>query len=81
MWWHASVTPVTQRSTKRRITVQVSLDIRQNPVSKITNTKRAVRVTLVIQKLPSKPEVLSSLPSTGKSYKYNIVYFPRINQL
>jgi hypothetical protein len=42
VWGHTPVIPATQRSTKRMIMTQASLDIRQDPFSKITNTSQVL---------------------------------------
>jgi hypothetical protein len=45
----------------RRKELQVHLDIiKQDPISKLTNSKRAGRVAQVVEYLPSKCEGLSS---------------------
>jgi hypothetical protein len=36
MWWDMPVIPATQESTNQRITVQVSLNIKWDPISEIT---------------------------------------------
>jgi hypothetical protein len=53
-------------STNWRNPVQSSLGRKQNPISKITKTKRAIRVTEVVEHLPSKGKALSSNLSTRK---------------
>jgi hypothetical protein len=55
---------VMQGGTDRRIMVQASLGIKHNPVSKITNAKRADGRTQVVKCLSSKCEALSPTPST-----------------
>jgi hypothetical protein len=44
-------------------------DCSRDPISNILNTKRAVRVSQVIEHLPSKNEALSSKPTTEKKKK------------
>jgi hypothetical protein len=56
-------------STNRRITVQAGPGIKQDPISKITNTKRAGVVTQVGECLPSNHKALSSITSTFKKQK------------
>jgi hypothetical protein len=57
----------------RRIKVKASLNIKQDPISKITNAKRVGRVAQVVECLPSKHEVeLSSTSSIKKKKKKNI---------
>jgi hypothetical protein len=53
----------------RRFTVQASPIIKQDPISKITNTRRACRVVQVVEHLPSKCEPMSSNPSTTNEKK------------
>jgi hypothetical protein len=53
-------------STNRRIVVQTSLRIKQDPTSNITNVKRASGVAQVVECPPSKhEEALSSTTSTN----------------
>jgi hypothetical protein len=49
--------------------VQTGLGIKQDPLLKITYTKRVGRVAQVVKHLPSKHEVLSSISSTTKKKK------------
>jgi hypothetical protein len=56
-------------STTRRIMVQVSLGIKQDPISKITRAKRASGVTQVVEHLLRTWEALSSTPSTAHTAK------------
>jgi hypothetical protein len=60
-------------STDRKITIQDGSGIKQNPISKITNTKRAGRVGQMIECLPSKQKVLYSTPHTAKIIVYSII--------
>jgi hypothetical protein len=39
--WHTSIIPARKRSTNKSVAVQASLDIKQHPISKIANIKRA----------------------------------------
>jgi hypothetical protein len=52
-------------SINRRIVVQTSLGIMQDPIQK-TKAKRARGVAQVFECLPSKHEALSSIPCTTK---------------
>jgi hypothetical protein len=58
-----------QRNTNRRIAVQTSSSINQDPISKITNAKRGNSVAQVVVHLPSEVLSSSSTPSTAKSKK------------
>jgi hypothetical protein len=49
--------------------VQAGLGIRQHPISKRTNAKRADRVAQVVKHLPSKLKALSSIPISPKKKK------------
>jgi hypothetical protein len=51
--------------TNRRIMLQMSLGIKQVPVTKTTYTKKADKC-LVVEHLSSKHEALSSTPKTTK---------------
>jgi hypothetical protein len=46
------VNPTTQGSTDWRIKVQAAWAMKQDPISKITNPKRADRMTQVMEYLP-----------------------------
>jgi hypothetical protein len=59
----------------RRFTVQASPIIKQDPISKITNTRRACRVIQVVEHLPSKCEPMSSNPSTTNEKKRKRIIF------
>jgi hypothetical protein len=59
----------SQGSTNRRTVVQAGLGIKWDPISKITNTKRAGGVAQVVEHLPSKFEALSSNPNYRKKKK------------
>jgi hypothetical protein len=49
-------------------------DLKQDPISKITNKKRAGRVSQVVEYLPSKCETLSSTHSSqGKKRKKEMI--------
>jgi hypothetical protein len=56
-WCNAPVISATQRSTKSRITVQANLGVNQDPVFKVTVTKR---VAQVVEHLPIKCKALRS---------------------
>jgi hypothetical protein len=60
--WHKPVIPSYLGSTKSRTVVQANLGMKQDPVSKITNMKRARAVAHMVE-----CEALSSTPSTTKS--------------
>jgi hypothetical protein len=69
--WLTPVIPATQGSTYRKIVVQDSLGIKQNPVPKVTNAKQTGRVAQMVECLPSKCKVLSSVPGArGRNSKY-----------
>jgi hypothetical protein len=55
-----------QGNPNKRVIVQASLGIKGDPISKITNTRRAGFVAQVVEPLPSKHETLSSTSSTKK---------------
>jgi hypothetical protein len=55
-----------QERTNRRIVIQASLGIKQDPVSKIASTKRTFGIGQVIAHLSHKHEALISTPSTTK---------------
>jgi hypothetical protein len=59
----------TRGNPNRRTMVQTGLSIRQDPISKITNTEKADKVTEVIEHLPSKCEAFSSTPTTTTKTK------------
>jgi hypothetical protein len=60
----------TQKAEIRRISLKPAwANSLQDPVLKITNTKRAGGVAHVVECLPSNPEALSSKPSTVKKKK------------
>jgi hypothetical protein len=54
--------PAMKRGTNRRIMVQVHLGIKQDPIPKITNTKRAAGVAQGIEHLQSKFKTLGFNP-------------------
>jgi hypothetical protein len=51
--WRVPVTPVTWGSTNRMITVQAGLGIKQDPISKVTNTKMSARVFKMVVDHPT----------------------------
>jgi hypothetical protein len=53
-WYHIPVIQTIPGSTNMRIAVEAGPDIKQDAISKITNTKRAGRVAQVVKCLPSK---------------------------
>jgi hypothetical protein len=55
-----------QGSTNRRMAVKAGPGIKQDPISKTTNVKRASRVPQGVECLPCKREALSSNPSDAK---------------
>jgi hypothetical protein len=59
----------TAGSTNRKIELQAGLDVKRDPISKITKAKRAGDMVQALQHLPSKCEVLSSNSSTTKKKK------------
>jgi hypothetical protein len=60
------VIPAICGSTNRKILAQAALCIKQDPISKITNVKRAGGGASVVLHLSSKGEALSSTSSTVK---------------
>jgi hypothetical protein len=69
--WLIPVSLATQEAVIRRIPVQSQPQANnsQDPITKISNTKRTGRVAQVIQHLPSKREALISNTSTTKKKK------------
>jgi hypothetical protein len=63
------VIPALQRIINRIIWIKASLGIKPDPISKITNRKRAGRVVQVVECLPSKHQALSSTPVPPKKEK------------
>jgi hypothetical protein len=61
--WCEPVIPASWGSINRRFLVQPGPGIEGDPISKITNTKRAP----VVERLPSKCKTLSSTPNTTKT--------------
>jgi hypothetical protein len=51
-------------SISRRLTVQPSPDIKQDPISKITRAKWTSGVAPVVERMPNKCKALSPIPST-----------------
>jgi hypothetical protein len=72
--WLTPVILATQEAGIRRITVQADprQTVRETPISKILNTKRAGRVTQVVGCPHSKHEALSSNPRTTHIKKKKI---------
>jgi hypothetical protein len=64
--WHTLLIPAVLGCTSRRITVQAGRGIKQDPISKITSTKRVGAWFKWQNTCPSECEVLSSIPSTAK---------------
>jgi hypothetical protein len=64
-----AVMPATLRSTNRQIMVQAGHSVKRDPISKLTNTKRAGDVTEVADHLPSKHQALSLIPIPTKIFK------------
>jgi hypothetical protein len=64
--WYTPVIPARQGSTDKRIVIQTSPDIKQDPISKIINAKRAGGVAQVAAHLH---KVLRAIPSTIKKKK------------
>jgi hypothetical protein len=62
-----TINPARQGSTNRRIRIQVCQGIKQDPISKITNAKRADCMDRVGDHLPSKWKTMSSIPSTAQN--------------
>jgi hypothetical protein len=62
---HVPVIPAMLGSTDKRITVQASPGINQDPISKITNVEEAQ----VVEYLPRQHEALNSTPTTTKNLK------------
>jgi hypothetical protein len=60
-----------QGSTNGRIVVHVSLGIKKDPSSKITNRKRAAGVAQVVEYLPSKCKVWNLTLSTTNSHTHS----------
>jgi hypothetical protein len=70
------VIPATWGSTKSRIAGQANGGVKQDPISKITNAKRADGVIQMLKHLPSKHEAPSStLISLRAKKKINHVIF------
>jgi hypothetical protein len=63
VWWYICH-PSYQRSINRRIAVQGDPGIKQDPISKITNTKMTGGMVglQVVGSLPSKCKALNSIP-------------------
>jgi hypothetical protein len=61
------LSPATQGSTNRRVTVLARLGIKEDPISKITERKKVDGVAPVLESLPTKCEVLSSNPGIKKN--------------
>jgi hypothetical protein len=59
-WLQAYYPSYLWGSTNRRITDQTCPGVKQDPISKISSTKRAGEVTQVVEHLPSKHEAFSS---------------------
>jgi hypothetical protein len=57
------VIPAILESTNRKTAVQTGPCLKQEPISKIINRKRAGRVAQVVEYLPSNHEDLSPTPS------------------
>jgi hypothetical protein len=75
VWWHAFVLPVTVGSINRKTVVQASLEKKRGYLCKITKTKRFGYMAQVVEHLPSRPEALSSNPSTTHKKKICVVIF------
>jgi hypothetical protein len=58
-----------QGNTNRRIVVQTSPGIKQDPISKLNNAKRAGRVSQGVEYLLNKYEAPGSTPSTASHRK------------
>jgi hypothetical protein len=69
-WWVPFI-PAIQGSTNRRIIIQVSLGIKQDPTSKIANMKRAGKVAQEVEQLSSKCKALTSILSIAKTKPIN----------
>jgi hypothetical protein len=75
--WHTSVILDIWESTNRKTVVQAGPGMKQDPISKITNTERTGGVAKVVECLPSIFEVLSSNPNTIyyiSIYPYKYIY-------
>jgi hypothetical protein len=68
MQCHIPVISAIQEITNR-ITIQIGLGIKQDPISKITNTKRAGGVAQVIEHLLGMMPLNSALSSKKKKKK------------
>jgi hypothetical protein len=68
----ASLSSQLQGSTNKRILVQASPGLKWDPVSNITNTTRAEDMPQLVDRLPSKHEVLSSNISTATHKKNHV---------
>jgi hypothetical protein len=72
VWWHTF--PSMPGSTDRWIVIEAS-PVKPNLISKvITNTKRAGRVALVLEHLPSQCEALISNSSASQEEKNSSTY-------
>jgi hypothetical protein len=60
------VIPATEGSTNRKTIVQAGPVIKQDPISKITNAKRAGEVAQEAEHLPALATMKSRLPSPTK---------------
>jgi hypothetical protein len=58
--WLVLVIPSYTGNTNRRIVVQAGPGIKQDPISKITNTKKAGNMVQKVEYLPNKHQALSS---------------------
>jgi hypothetical protein len=61
-------------STSRRLVVQGSLGIKQDPVFKITQAKQAESMTQVVECLPGKHKAPTSIPVPQNKYMINNKY-------
>jgi hypothetical protein len=68
-WLGTPIFTAIQGSINRKVVVQASSGIKQDPVSKIPNTKRPGGVTQAVQCLSSKCKSLSSALSIDKNIK------------
>jgi hypothetical protein len=69
------VTPATVGSINRKITVQVCLGKKQDPISKITRAKMAAGVANVVECLPSKHKLLWIQTPVGSPPTKKVIFF------